>query len=121
MLVYLTVLFKKVLGVNFYESFKTQIDSSINAIDDILTDYWDMETYDIEIRMPGKILSSSGYASTGDSEQEKGIIWTVTGDYFLGQPYEMWAESQTTNYWAWVVTGMFILFVAAGLLYQRRK
>jgi len=113
--------FKKVLGVNFYESFKTQIDSSINAIDDILTGYWDMETYDIEIRMPGKILSSSGYASTGDSEQEKGIIWTVTGDYFLGQPYEMWAESQTTNYWAWVVTGMFIIFVAVGLLYQRRK
>ena len=112
---------KKILGEDFYASFETELDSSFNVLDDIITGYWDMEEYDIEIRMPGKILASSGYASTGESEHEKGIIWTVTGDYFLGQPYEMWAESQTINYWAWVVTGLFIIFVAAGLLYQRKK
>jgi len=113
--------FRKVLGEEFYKSFETEIDSSFKILDEIVTDYWDMKEYDIEIRMPGKIIASSGYASTGDSEQEKGIIWTVTGDYFLGQPYEMWAESQTTNYWAWVVTGIFIIFVFAGLLFRGRK
>lgn len=113
--------FRNILGEDFYKIFETEIDSSFEVLDEILTDYWDMSEYDVEIRMPGKILASSGYASTGESEQEKGIIWTVTGDYFMGQPYEMWAESQTTNYWAWVVTAMFIIFVAAGLLYQHRK
>ncbi len=113
--------FRKILGEDFYKRFETEIDSAFRVLDEILTDYWDMSEYDVEIRMPGNILASSGYASTGESEQEKGIIWTVTGDYFMGQPYEMWAESQTTNYWAWIVTAMFIIFVVAGLLYQRGK
>ena len=113
--------FRKILGEDFYNSFETEIDSSSNILNDPIETYWNMEEYDIEIKMPGNILASSGYVSTGDSIQEKGILWTVTGDYFLGQPYEMWAESQTTNYWAWGVTGIFIIFVAAGLLYQRRK
>lgn len=113
--------FRKILGEDFYDSFKTEIDSSFTILNDLLEVYWEMDKYDIEIRMPGEILASSGYVSTGDSIQEKGILWTVTGDYFLGQPYEMWAESQIINYWAWVLTGIFIIFVAAGLLYQRRK
>lgn len=111
----------KILGEDFYQTFETEIDSTFNTLNDILTGYLEMEEYDVEIRMPGKILASSGHVSTGTTNQEKGIIWTVTADYFFGQPYEMWAESQTTNYWAWVVTAMFIIFVAAGLLYQRRK
>ncbi len=113
--------FRKVLGDDFYETFETEIDSSLNILDNQLGALWDMNEYDVEIRMPGKILASSGYVSTGEPEHERGIIWTVKADFFFGQPYEMWAESQTTNYWAWVVTGVFVMFVAAGLLFRRKQ
>ncbi len=75
----------------------------------------------MEIRMPGKILASSGYLKPGEEELQEGIIWTVKSDFFLGEDYVMWVESQTVNLWAWILSGAFILFVFAGLLSRKMK
>jgi hypothetical protein len=44
------------------------------------------------------------------------LQWPVKSDYFVSEPYVMWAESKTTNTWAWIVTGAFLLFVLAGMI-----
>jgi len=76
----------------------------------------------MEIRMPGKIIASNGYADTNpDSLQTGGILWTVKDDYFLTEQYEMWVESQVPNYWAWIVTGVFVLFVITGMVVRAGK
>ena len=33
----------------------------------------------------------------------------------------MWAESKETNKWAWIVTGIFLLFVFAGIIFRTIK
>jgi hypothetical protein len=42
----------------------------------------------------------------------------VKSDYFLTEPYEMWAESKIPNGWAWIVSGLFIVFVIAGVIFR---
>jgi hypothetical protein len=113
--------FIPVFGEEFYYTFKTEIDSSISAFDEIAK-FWSFNKYDMEIRMPGRIIASNGYADTNlDSLETGGILWTVKDDYFLTEQYEMWVESQVPNYWAWIVTAVFILFVITGLMVRSRK
>ena len=116
------IIIESVFSKTFYSTFKTEIDSSMSEIETMTDPYWSAESYDLEIRMPGKILSSNGYADTEpESNGEGGILWTVQGDYFLLQQYEMWVESKISNIWAWIVTGVFVLFVITGLMVRRRK
>ncbi len=35
--------------------------------------------------------------------------------------YEMWAESQVNNYWAWIISALFILFVITGFVIRSKK
>ena len=44
------------------------------------------------------------------------LLWPVKSDYFFTEPYEMWAESKTTNTWAWIVSGIFLGFVITGVI-----
>jgi hypothetical protein len=61
--------------------------------------------------MPGKLIGTNGFI---DSSQI--LLWPVKSDYFLTEPYEMWAESKSTNTWAWIVSGLFLAFVLTGVL-----
>ena len=114
--------FIPILGEEFYYTFETEIDSSVSVLEDSTDIYFSVNSYDMEIRMPGRIIASNGYADTNpDSLDSGGILWTVKGDYFLTERYEMWVESQIPNYWAWIVTAVFVLFVITGLVVRSRK
>ncbi len=110
------------IGKEFDTLFKPEIDYAVKLLEEKDKSFWSAHNYDMEIRMPGKIIASNGYALTGpDSINVGGILWTVDPGYFLTEPYEMWAESRLNNYFIWIVTALFILFVAIGLTLFRRK
>ncbi len=114
--------FIPILGEEFYYTYETEIDSSVSLLEDTINIFLSVNKYDMEIRMPGRIIASNGYAGTNpDSLESGGILWTVKGEYFLNEQYEMWVESQVPNYWAWIVTAVFILFVISGLVVRSRK
>lgn len=111
-----------VLGEEFYTTFKTELDSALSVLETMTEPFFSAQTYDMEIRMPGRIIASNGYADTNpESNGGGGILWTVQGDYFFLEEYEMWVESKISNYWAWIVTGIFVLFVITGLVVRGRK
>ncbi len=115
-------IFVAAFGEKFYSSFKTEIDSTSSVVDQFDNPVWSASDYNVEIRLPGRITASNGYAETGDEYKgDKGILWTVSGVYFLTQDYEMWAESRVNNYWIWALTAVFILFVFAGFLRFLKK
>jgi len=113
---------KNVLGNEFYENFNTEIDSAFSVMDEQLKPFWEAKEYTLEIHMPGQIMGSSGYVkSYGESKDEVGIIWAVQGDFFLGQSYDMWVESKVLNYWTWIITAIFLIFVITGYVISSRK
>ena len=116
------ILVTSVLGKKFYSTFSTEIDSAMSVLEIMTEPFFSTDDYDMEIRMPGRIISSNGYANTDtDSENSTGILWTVQAAYFLTQQYEMWAESQVNNYWTWIITALFILFVVTGFVIRSKK
>ncbi|HER09593.1 MAG TPA: hypothetical protein ENO20_11865 [Bacteroides sp.] len=111
-----------VAGKAFYQEFRSEIDSAGSVLEEMIEPFVATASYTIEIRMPGRIIASNGYAGTGqETGGGKYMLWSVSGEYFLTEPYEMWVESQVSNYWTWIVTGLFVLFVIAGLVVRRRK
>ncbi|MFC2081516.1 hypothetical protein ACFLR8_04835 [Bacteroidota bacterium] len=115
-------LFITVLGEEFFTSFESEINHSITLLDEMDRSFWSSNTYDMEIQMPGKIIASNGYAiSDPDSENGGGILWTIDPVYFLTDTYNMWVESRINNYFIWIITGVFILFVTSGFILYRRK
>jgi hypothetical protein len=70
--------------------------------------------YSVRVVMPGKLTGTNGFVDSSHL-----LIWPVKSDYFFTEPYRMWAESKTTNVWAWIVTGFFLVFVAAGLIFRK--
>lgn len=110
------------LGKKFYSTFRTEIDSAMSVLETMTEPFISVDNYDIEIRMPGYIIASNGYVNTDpDSENSSGILWLVKGEYFLTQQYEMWAESRVNNYWAWIISALFILFVITGFVIRSKK
>lgn len=111
------LLITSMLGKKFYSTFRTEIDSAMSVLETMTASFFSTDNYDIEIRMPCNIIASNGYVITDpDPENSGGILWTVKGEYFLTQQYEMWAESQVNNYWAWIISALFILFVITGFV-----
>lgn len=116
------ILITAVLGDSFYASFKPELDSALAVLETVAEPFFAAENYDMEIRMPGRIIATNGYADTNpESNGAGGILWTVQGDYFFLEEYEMWVESKISNYWAWIVTAVFVLFVITGLVVRARK
>jgi hypothetical protein len=114
--------FIPILGEEFYHTFEIEIDSSVSVLEDIAETVMSVNDYDMEIRMPGTIIASNGYADTDpDSAESGGILWTVKGEYFMTEQYEMWVESQVSNYWAWIITALFIIFVITGFVIRSKK
>ena len=64
--------------------------------------------------MPGKLIATNGYI-----DSTRNLLWPVKSDFFLTDQYEMWAESKTTNMWAWIVSGLFLVFVATGIILKK--
>jgi hypothetical protein len=99
------------IGLDNYMKFRTEADSSVSIVEKRFDKSLSFKNYSMKFIMPGKLIGTNGYISkTGD------IMWEIRGELFLTNDYEVWAESKTTNIWTWVITGLFILFVGAGLL-----
>jgi hypothetical protein len=94
--------------------YRSYADSAMNvATKRLLISF---NNYSLRIIMPGRLTGTNGFIDSSHV-----LLWPVQSDYFLTEPYRMWAESKTTNKWAWVVTGLFLVFVAAGLIIRKIK
>jgi hypothetical protein len=107
------VLLRKFIGDEDAIKFKTEADSAVeNVIPRFLVDIRD---YSLRIVMPGKLIATNGYV-----DSTRNLLWPVKSDFFITDQYEMRAESKITNIWAWIVSGMFLAFVFAGILLKRK-
>jgi len=104
-------LFKDSAGKSDILKYKDEADSAITLVEErVLPDFKD---YTVKIGMPGKLIGTNGFM-----DSTRISLWPVKSDYFLTQPYEMWAESKTPNPWAWIVSGIFLVFVLAGIVFR---
>ena len=71
----------------------------------------DFKKYSVRVVMPGNLTGTNGFI-----DSSKVLLWPVISDYFMTEPYEMWAESKMPNIWAWIVSGIFLLFVFTGVV-----
>lgn len=105
------IILKKYISENEYNTFRTEADSAILiVVDQIFIDFKD---YSVRIAMPGKLLGANGFIDSGHL-----LLWPVKSDFFMTEKYEMWAESKVTNTWAWLVSGLFLLFVLTGVVFR---
>jgi len=99
-----------IFGDEIYKALKPEIDSSYAYIEERFSTAMDFNSYEVKTLMPGKLV-----ATNGSIDQNGEILWPVKMELFFTQPYEMRAESKTANVWAWVVSGVFLVFVMIGL------
>jgi hypothetical protein len=105
---------KNVLGEENGLKFRREADSAVSvATTRILIDY---KNYSVRIVMPGKLIRTNGYI-----DSTRNLMWPVNADLFFSDDYVMWAESKTPNIWAWIVSGLFLLFVVTGIVLRRKK
>ncbi len=105
-----------IFGQGFYSRNEALVDSASNMLDKRFEVAFSAGSYLIQTEMPGDLTATNGYIDSEDN-----ILWKVDGEVFLSKDYVMWAESKTTNTWAWVVTGAFVIFVMTGLIIRKRQ
>ena len=71
--------------------------------------------YTVRAIMPGKLTDTNGLIDSAGF-----LLWPVNSDFFLTEPYIMQAESKTPNLWAWLVSGLFLVFVITGIALKRK-
>lgn len=93
--------------------YKEEADSALNlAMESVFVDF---RNYTVRMVLPGKLTGTNGYI-----DSTKRLLWGVWSDYFLTEPHEMWAESKVPNLWAWIVSGLFVLFVFTAIIITRK-
>jgi hypothetical protein len=108
------IILKEYLGETNYQRYKTDADTAIERVTRNL--FIDFKGYSERIVMPGKLTGTNGFIDSSIV-----LLWPVKSDYFMTEPYEMWAESKLPNRWAWIVSGVFLLFVIAGVIIRGIK
>jgi hypothetical protein len=107
------ILLTKFIGEANATKYKTEADSAVEiAVTKIIVDFKD---YSMRMVMPGRLIATNGYV-----DSTKNLLWPVKSDFYLTDKYEMWAESKTTNLWAWFVSGLFLVFVCAGIMIRKK-
>lgn len=101
------MLLEKLIGREYAVKYRSEADSATSSAVNLWLQFKD---YSVRIAMPGKLTATNGF-----KDKSNVLLWPVTSDYFLAQPYEMWAESKVRNIWAWIVSGIFLLFVVTGV------
>jgi hypothetical protein len=104
------IILKKYMSEGDYQNFKSEADT---ALEKVTEQFFSMEfkEYSVKIVMPGTLTSTNGFI-----DSSKVLLWPVKSDFFLTEPYEMWAESKVPNNWAWIVSGLFLVFVFTGII-----
>lgn len=103
------IILKEYLGEDNYQKFKPEADSATVKATELI--FVNFKEYSVRIVMPGKVIGTNGFI---DSSQI--LLWPVKSDYFLTEPYVMWAESKIPNRWAWIISGLFLIFVFTGII-----
>lgn len=108
------IILKEYMGEADYLKFKTEADTAADKVlHQVLNSFSD---YSVKISMPGKVFATNGLIDSSHI-----LLWPVKSDYFLTEPYEMWAESKIPNRWAWIVSSLFLIFVLTGVIVRVRK
>ncbi len=108
------IILNRLIGIDNSKRFSADADSAIEkAVEHLFIDF---SEYSVRIAMPGTVMGTNGYI-----DSSKALIWPVKSDFFLTEPYEMWAESKIPNRWAWIVSGLFLAFVTTGLIIRVKK
>jgi hypothetical protein len=108
------VILRKFIGSDNALKYKTEADTALEHVTkSLLLNFRD---YSIRTVMPGKLVNTNGYIDSSHV-----LLWPVKSDYFLTERYEMWAVSRVPNRWAWIVSGIFLVFVAAGIMVRTIK
>jgi len=103
------ILLKKFIGDANALKYKAEADSAISVV---TKNFWmNFKQYSIRIVMPGKLIGTNGFIQSNEV-----LIWPVKSDYFLTEPYEMWAKSKLPNRWAWLISGLFLMVVLTGVI-----
>jgi hypothetical protein len=103
------IILKEYLGEAEYLKFKSEADTADeNIVKQFIVNFKD---YSVRIVMPGSVIGSNGFI-----DSSKVLLWPVKSDYFLTEPYQMWAESKIPNRWAWVISILFLVFVLTGVI-----
>jgi len=105
---------KMLIGEKNAVNYKTEADSALNTVTNYL--FVDFKDYSAKIKMPGKLIGTNGFIDSSHV-----LLWPVRSDFFLTEPYEMWAESKVPNIWAWTVSGIFVAFVLTGVMMRILK
>jgi hypothetical protein len=105
------IILKDMIGEQNALRFRTEADSAIAFLERTVN--VSFKEYSVRIDMPGKVVATNGFIDTTEI-----LAWPVKSDFFMTEPYEMWAVSKVINTWAWIGTGVFMLFVIAGLVFR---
>jgi hypothetical protein len=107
-------LLREFMGETNALKYKTEADSAAN----IATGrFWvSYKPYTVKTIMPGKLTGTNGYIDSAGV-----LLWPVDSDYFLTEQYKMHAESKIPNLWAWIVSGLFLLFVCTGIILRKKR
>ncbi|MCX6325821.1 MAG: hypothetical protein NT144_04105 [Bacteroidia bacterium] len=103
------IILKKFIGEDNALKFKAEVDTAIESV--TRNFFVNFKDYSVRIVMPGKVIGTNGFIDSSEV-----LLWPVKSDYFLTEPYEMWAESKIPNRWAWIVSGLFLVFVLTGVI-----
>jgi hypothetical protein len=107
------VILREYIGEINALKYKAEADSSMNmVVNDVFVNFRD---YTLRIVMPGQVTGTNGFIDSTNV-----LNWPVQSNYFLTEPYEMWAESKVPNRWAWIVSGLFLLFVVTGIIIKQK-
>jgi hypothetical protein len=102
-------LLKEFIGEANALRYRVEADSAFSIVINKL--FSNFSDYSLRIVMPGKLIGTNGFI-----DSSKLLLWPVKSDYFMTEPYEMWAESKIPNRWAWIVSGLFLVFVFSGVI-----
>jgi len=105
------IIMKELIGEESALRFQADADSAQEAVTDCFL--IDFIPYTLRIIMPGEIIGTNGFI-----DSTKVLLWPTNSGFFLTEPYVMYAESKTPNKWAWIFSGIFLLFVLAGIIFR---
>ncbi len=108
------IILREMVGRSNELKYRSEADSALSLVSNkFLSNF---SEYSIRTIMPGKVIGTNGFI-----DSSRVLFWPVKADYFLSEPYEMWAESKITNVWAWIISGLFVVFVLSGVVMRLTK
>jgi hypothetical protein len=104
---------RKFIGEANALKYKNEADSAATMA---TNRFWvNFKPYTMRAIMPGKLTDANGLIDSAGF-----LLWPVNSDFFLTEPYIMQAVSKTPNRWAWIISGLFLLFVITGIVIKRK-